>query len=226
MAKNIYPYYSVILFEKTKLKPIDADGTATTILIVSAIEAFINDVAAFYESVAESECGISDNIRTGVIRTDDGEFLVMSEDERNLQTSLSELQKSTLRLGEKLLSFSSLLNSRKIKKGCHPYQDFETLLRVRNQLVHAESQPLTVDECKNIDISSYPRVVKNLLQNKTIPKRNVRNSWVYALDNEEYTTWCRTVFVDIVLGLLDEFSSEEISQLFKGNYLYALGVID
>ncbi|MCR4450508.1 hypothetical protein [Aeromonas veronii] len=213
--KTITPYNSVILYEKTRIKPIDIDGTATTILIVSAIEAFINDVVAYYETIASAVCGI----RKGVVRTTDGDLLVMTDSEQSLLNALTEIQVGSTRLEQKLIDVSLLLGSENIKKGCGPFQEFQALLSIRNQLVHAKSVPLVIDEDKKIDVSSYPKVVKNLMQNKTIVNNDgVQNSWMYALDCEEYTRWCRTVFLNISMELLNFFPSSDVSQFFKSEY--------
>lgn len=217
--KTITPYNSVILYEKTRIKPIDIDGVATTMLIVSAIEAFINDVVAYYETIASAECGIGDNFRKGVVKTTDGDWLVMTDSERNLLGALTEIQVGSTRLEQKLIDISLALGTEYIKKGCNPYQEFQALLSIRNQLVHAKSVPLVVDEDKRIDMSSYPKVVKNLMQNKTITNNDgVQNSWMYALDCEEYTRWCRTVFLNISVDLLDYLPSSDVSQFFKSEY--------
>ncbi|TNI98987.1 hypothetical protein CF117_19335 [Aeromonas veronii] len=225
--KTITPYNSVILYEKTRIQPIDIDGAATTMLIVSAIEAFINDVVAYYETISSAECGMGDNFRKGVVRTTDGDWLVMTDSEHNLLDTLAKIQFGSTRLEQKLIDVSLALGSGHIKKGCNPYQGFQALLSIRNQLVHAKSVPLVVDEDKKIDMSSYPKVVKNLIQNKTITNNNgVQNSWIYALDSKEYTMWCRSIFLEISVGLLDFLPSSSVSQFFKSEYKNSFGWVD
>jgi hypothetical protein len=106
--------------------------------------------------------------------------------------ALQEVEKAQGNLQLKYLVASQTLSGSMFEKGKNPYQDFATLVNLRNDLMHVKPrQP--------------PKYIKNLQQLRIAHshKKNVSMSWFNVIQTDKMAIWaCKTAH-NIILAVLD-----------------------
>ena len=133
-------------------------------------------------------------------------------------SSIDNLEESHSSINLKIESIFKLLQ-KKLDKGGSVYQDFSTLVKVRNDLVHVKGELLEQEHPLELNpIKGYPKYINNFCQLGiiTIPKILDRDSGVLeVLDNKNFAEWCIKSAYRMHLLILDQLPNTPYTLQFK-----------
>jgi hypothetical protein len=162
-----------------------ADATVALIMAAVAVEAFINELG---ESLA--------------MRRDDGRES-MSAPLLACANALEEIEDSRGSLQLKyIVAFNALGKS--VNKGEKAYQDFATLVTLRNDLVHLKPRDKFEIESGGNHVVHWPKHIE-ALGAKGLARRHepeVGMSWFNALQTNRMAAWACETAINIILAVL------------------------
>lgn len=173
------------------------------VFAAAAGEAFINEIAElcsqpFLESSSPSA--------------------VLSGD---LAMMLDEVEKSRGSTLLKLLVAMKTLSGKTFDKGANPYQDFATLMDLRNTIMHIKIdriESLTVNEAKVI----HPKIISKLQYHSVLvefdDESNVLASWFYKVSTPAAARWACTTTANMARAIVEATPAGELRD--KLDFIY------
>lgn len=191
------PFHHLGLFHRTLSAAQKGEGVVCSMLCVSSVEAFINDLIGWYTCIGSNFTIFHENDRPV------NNYL--TDDERNLLEVLNENDR--IKLLEKLDFFGEWNKSDKL------YQNFKNLISIRNGLTHLKPEELSI--CKSTgEYTGYPKYLNNLFQMKIIKKPECVASWIESLEEIEFCLWCQGVTYEVVQKLKSMLPETNIKREF------------
>lgn len=134
--------------------------------------------------------------------------------------SVIESSRGSIRL--KYLMALNVLSGRTFDAGRFPFQDFNLLFTLRDELVHLKPKDrITINPDHTIDTSAFPRVVTDLRHRSllVLPDGGTMGSWLSLISSRAVAFWaCQTVSA-MVNTILDAIPagrlSEDATALFR-----------
>lgn len=169
------------------------DTIVAIVLAAAATEAFINELAESIAIHRDSPYRPSDSI---------------SAQTRACADALQEIEESRGSLTLKYLIASQTLSGSTFEKGTNPYQDFVTLIKLRNDLMHLRPQDSFLDPKEGMPglILEPPKYIKALQQRglaRTPPHGKGGISWFNLLQTREMAAWACETAQNIILAVMD-----------------------
>ncbi len=222
------PFHGIILLEKSEgLQCID--GTAHIALCTMAVEAFLEDLKAYYQAVSKlhsytpksSLFNLNPESRYfGGGAMIDGQMEYIEPSERKLESLIDRNEKERVRLTDKYEAVIMHLNADWKKGEDEVFKNFNRLVKIRNNLVHVKSNEIELDE-ENC-VSEFPKVLRELQRHGVVGSERSAVSWLFMLDTEAVVRWARGTAIDIVRSVLEIIPDAPISNNFKDGYSSAL----
>lgn len=153
------------------------DATAAIILAAAATEAFINEVA---EAI--------DHERQSAGSSPPGPALCAFAD------AIQETESAKGNTQLKYLVASVMLTGKPFDKGAQPYQDFATLIRLRNDIMHLKPSdtlvmPPTPGQLPSIEIPKYIVGLQQRGLARTPPTTSFGMSWFNVIQTDKMAEW-------------------------------------
>jgi hypothetical protein len=145
---------------------------ASVILAVASIECFLNDLVAHIRLMPNPSPGLV-----------------------GLPEIWDEMERARIQL--KVLVLAGLLGKPLLKER-QPFQDFDLLVAVRNELVHAKPMTIRGHYRDGKPIIEQPRIVKRLLARKLIQKQPEAASLEARVSNPAIAAWACNTCVEII----------------------------
>ena len=177
-------------------------GDATVAVLMAAVstEAFINELAALLKMHRDSaHAGLTAPLRA-------------------CADALEEIETSRGSLSLKYLMAYTTLASAPVDKGANPYQDFATLMKLRNDLVHLKPHDTFDAQPGGDHRVRWPKYIEELEKRGFARRRQegVATSWLSALQTEKMARWACVTALNVILGVLDlipDGSSDPVADL-------------
>jgi len=168
------------------------DAVVSIIMSVAALEAFINEAS----ELADQHLALGEAQGP----TSVSEFASVSK--------LVEDHQGQVQL--KYLLASKLLAGRMIDKGSSTYQNFDMLIRLRNELIHYKPADRFVFSEETGHRVEHPNIVKKLrskgitgIQSDPVDGVSMAASWVYIITTKAAARWACNTAGDIVWHILN-----------------------
>jgi hypothetical protein len=130
---------------------------------------------------------------------------------RAFADALQEIEGSHGSLALKYLMASQTLSGSTFDKGCNPYQDFATLINLRNDLMHLKPRDTFLEpENGSPGTIQPPKYVKGLQQRGLahIPPKPAGMSWLNMLQTAQMSVWACDTAHNIILAVLNLIPDE------------------
>lgn len=152
---------------------------------VIALESFLNDLEATAEVLSNDRPS--------------GKYA------RALRDLLQGLENERVPLREKFQSLMTFLASRSFNKGENPYQEFNLLMNLRNEIVHAKAAKVSIDKGNPLDARPFSLVVALAERGLCIrPERFPTQSWSsYFRDDQRVAIWAHDTAVSMIISIYD-----------------------
>lgn len=163
------------------------DSIVAILLSAAATEAFINELAELITvTKVQFEAFLSNELKA-------------------FADVIDEVEESRGSLLLKYLMAAYTLRGSPFDKGTNPFQDFATLVALRNDIMHLKPKDRTVIGPDGIESVTNPKYIV-ALQNRGIartPSPNVSLSWLNSLQTAEVAVWAAKAAHEIILAVLD-----------------------
>ena len=170
------------------------DALVAIILAVVTTEAFINELAEYISIVKEA------GLPVGVPAS----LVAFSAAHREAESGHGSTQlKYTLA--------AALIDGRPFDRGANPFQDFQTLVRLRNDIMHLKPKD-QFDPAKSM-ISEPPKYVAALqARGLALSEAGVSYSWFDVVQTKEMAVWACETARSIVLDVLRRLPSGSLDR--------------
>jgi len=179
-------------------------------------ELAFNSVTAVIEAVIATEAFINElGEHLGVFMRFDPPFLKQPA-LAGVADALLLMEEEQGKLTLKYLLTSHLLGC-PFKKGENPFQDFQTLVRVRNAIVHFKPLDKISHDEEGSPTNELPKWVVSLQGRglaRTFPE-GMMVSWFIVLHTAEMATWACDTALKIILSVLDLVKDDMVSSAFS-----------
>lgn len=177
-----------------------SDTIVAIVLAAAATEAFINELA---ETVALDK---DHSWR---------EFTPISPSLRAFADALQEIEEARGSLLLKYLIASQTLSGSTFNKGINPYQDFATLVNLRNDLMHLKPRDTFIHSEGGSTLVQPPKYIKNLQQRGLArpSEKSVSMSWLNIIQTAEMAIWSCDTAYNIILAVLEFIPDDPIPGL-------------
>lgn len=200
--KKFLPCHYPAIFHRTFKAAKDSQGVVCALLCATALEAFIHDFIGWYSFVKTNPISYKKNDHP----TDN----YLNNDEKTLLDKLISSEDNRESLFDKFEYFT------KWNKSEQPYQDFKTLVSIRNSLVHLKPEEL-VKRTNEDFINGYPKHLNNLFQKDIIKKPKHFISWIEVIETQEFCLWCQNATYKMVEKTIDNLPSSNTKRHFHEN---------
>jgi hypothetical protein len=176
------------------------DSFAAIVLAAAATEAFINELGEMVAIDKDLPWRQSNPVSPSLCAFAD---------------AIQEIEEARGSLLLKYLIASQTLSGSTFNKGTNPYQDFATLVNLRNDLMHLKPRD-TFSHSEGGFTSVKPlKYIKNLQQRGLAhrPEENVNMSWFNIIQTAEMAIWACDAAHKIILAVLDFIPDNAIPSL-------------
>jgi hypothetical protein len=156
-----------------------ADALVSVVMATAATEAFINELGAYYE-----------------LRD------LREPRETATGAALAEVEKSRGSTELKYLMASLGLSGQMFDRGAQPFQDFSTLMKIRNDLMH----PRPLDEFDDAGgVTARPTYVREFERRGMTCRQGdgVSMSWLNLLETDQIASWACQAAVEIIVAVVE-----------------------
>ena len=181
---------------KANPEDLPQDTLVAIVMSAVAVEGFINELAELIAAHAL-------NREVGIVKLSDSMIAFAS--------AMGEIERARGSLHLKYLIASQILSGSMFDKGSNPFQDFATLVTVRNDIMHLKPQDKTVFVEGGLPRVEPPKYVK-VLQQYGLAKQfqdEVIASWLTLLQTAEMAAWACDTARNMVHAVLDFFPDTE-----------------
>ena len=194
--------YSAESIPATALEGGQLNALVSIVFSVMAVEAFLNEsigMALFYADFPDEPEVVS-------------VFAECMADARNRRVSLDF----------KLALANWILVTKKLDKGAQPYQDFEKIVRLRNDLVHFKGNPRFEQNATPEEF--HQDLIQRFGNRKNLLAQDMEaGSWIHAIETKAIADWsCKTaaqVVVDLVSKAPPEGAWQNMLRGFHGDFV-------
>lgn len=200
---KFFPYHYPAIFFRTVKATENSQGVVCALLCATALEAFVHDFMGWYGYV-----------KINPITYGEGSFPrdnYLNDDEKKILDSLVKTEKKRRSLYEKFDSFMQWNESEQL------YQDFKTLICIRNSLAHLKTEELTKQNDKNF-IDGYPEFLNDFFQQKSrriIEKPEHFISWIELIETQEFCLWCQNVTHKMIEKIIEGLPNTNTKKYFS-----------
>jgi hypothetical protein len=173
-----------------------ADTIVSIVLAAATTEAFINELTELVALQRDAAYR-----RTNPI----------SHSMRDFADALQEIEESRGSLALKYLIASQTLSGSTFDKGSNPYQDFATLINLRNDLMHLKPRDTFLEPDNGLPgIIQPPKYIRGLQQRGLAhtPPQGVSMSWLNMLRTAQIAVWACDTAHNIILAILNSIPDE------------------
>lgn len=166
------------------------DAIVAVVLAAASLEAFINELAELMAM-------------TKVSRQNWNHPIALPPELANFAETMDEIEGSRGTITLKFLVASQVLGGKIFDKGRAPYQDFATLITLRNDIMHLKPKDTFDDETPGA--VTWPKYVTNF-QNRGLaqkPPDGVGASWFDLLATDRLARWACETALSMILAVLD-----------------------
>ncbi|MDD2864577.1 MAG: hypothetical protein PHC99_07605 [Methylococcales bacterium] len=195
-GQKFLPYHYPAIFDRTFKSTEDSQGVVCALLCATALEAFVHDFIGWYEYV-----------RTNPVTYKESPYPrdnYLNDDERKILCNLKNEKRSY----DKFDCFATWTESEQ------PYQDFKTLIKIRNSLAHLKSEELTKHNDKNF-IDGYPKFLNDFFQRKIIEKPKHFVSWIELIETQEFCLWCQNATHNMIVQTIEKLPNTNTKKHFS-----------
>ncbi|WP_199154456.1 hypothetical protein [Chromobacterium sp. ASV23] len=226
--RDFISHHAPALFDRAEECQRYKQGVATVVLCVSSIEAMLNDLCEWYRFVIKHE-STCPNLNPNSNKLFGGEFNetcvasfhYITKEEKgvfNLLETLESERKSLECKIEEIFKFSG----NKAPKGDLIWQDFKTLVEIRNGIVHAKGEHLSqenpLSDERRSGINGYPDFVGRLMRRGFIGGSHSLDrggSWFELVErNEKFLSWCLDATRKFATILLRALPDSNVTDIF------------
>jgi hypothetical protein len=171
-----------------------SDSIVAIVLSAASTEAFINELA---ELIAMTKT-----------RPDN----TLSRELRAFADVIEEIEDSRGSLVLKYLMAAQTLRGFPFEKGANPFQDFATLITLRNDIMHLkprDTDVVTQDGGESIAVPKYVVALQQRGLARTLGP-NIGMSWFNRLQTADIASWATKTARDIILAVLELIPDDEI----------------
>jgi hypothetical protein len=179
------------------------DAAVTVIMAVVAAEGFINELAEAAQ-LFDGEPGVPSGGSNRLGLTSLGRLLRGIEDERG-----------SIQLKYQVASLA--LTGSTFDPGMNPFQDFDTLVNLRNLLVHFRPWD-TVKDGGGITGNRHPKLVRSLQQRglARTPAPNTIETWSATVMTAGVADWACAAALDMIVAVVERIPSGPTRVSFSG----------
>lgn len=173
-----------------------SDTIVSILLAAAATEAFINELTELVAMQRDSAHRQSNPISPPL---------------RAFADVLQEVEESRGSLALKYLMASQTLSGTTFDKGTNPYQDFTTLITLRNDLMHLKPRDTFLEPADGTaGVIQPPKYIRGLQQRGLAhtPPEGVGMSWFNMLQTAPMAVWACDTAQNIILVVLDLIPNE------------------
>ena len=185
--------FSIALDAQNRAAKEPEQALVSLIFSYSALEAFINETLSVTEQFSGGR---------------------RSDDEKKFYALMLQLQEKKDSTEQKYHLSKILFTGSPWQKGDEPFQRFDFLKRLRNELIHKKSETTaTVRDLSTNEMSvtmSKNNLINGLKKRQLIDNTDELGSWLDAIQNEKFAKWC----CDTAIIMSDAF----IEMLPRGKY--------
>jgi hypothetical protein len=138
---------------------------------------------------------------------------------------IAEIEESRGSLLLKYLMAAQTLGGSPFIKGMNPFQDFATLVTLRNDIMHLKPKDKSVTGCGRVESVSHPKYIVGLQQRGLArsPPSDVDMSWFNSLQTAEIAIWAVDTARAIILAVLalipdDPIPGRDLTFFFKTQF--------
>lgn len=146
----------------------------------------------------------------------------------SLAQLVSEAEKSRAQIGLKYQVARLALTGKAWDRGANPFQDFSSLIELRNSIVHLKIAKIEVRGLNDVKMK-YPKIVQSLQSRNLLIDlsggTNVVADWLFVVSTPAVARWACNAAANIVLDLLDTvptsngFTNHLINMAFRGKFV-------
>lgn len=134
---------------------------------------------------------------------------------RGLGALVRDMEESRFQLPTKLTWIARYLTGKVTDRGSGTFQEFETLVRLRNAIIHMKySEETLMYEDGSIDFDGTPKVAFELESKGLIP-RPYRPSWMGAICNRRIAVWSTETANNMISALLNMLPASQFKKIMK-----------
>jgi hypothetical protein len=173
-----------------------ADALVSVVMAAAATEAFINELGAYYE--------LGD--------------LAREPRETASGVALAEVERSRGSTELKYLMASLSLSGQMFDRSTQPFQDFSTLMKIRNDLMHP--RPLDKFEFDDAGVTVSPSYVREFERRGMTYRREagVSVSWLNLLETEQIASWACQAAVEIIVAVVEMTPPHGVSAMIGRSF--------
>ncbi|MFL9766901.1 hypothetical protein [Vibrio cyclitrophicus] len=192
--------FSIALDAQSRVANEPEQALVSLIFSYSALEAFINESLSVTEQFSGGR---------------------RSDDEKKFYALMLQLQEKKDSTEQKYHMSKILFTGSPWQKGDEPFQRFDFLKRLRNELIHKKSE--TTETVKNLStqetsvtLSKNTRnLIKGLKERQLIDETTENGSWLDAIQNEKFAKWCCDTAIIMSDAFIDMLPSSKFQEIFK-----------
>ena len=132
-----------------------------------------------------------------------------------LDKILTELDTSNLNIATKFQITRLVLSGDSYDKGASPYQDFDCLIKIRNDLIHSKPVRITMQTKKIKPPKEYPNFIRHLTSKGIIPKPKLRSSWESLITVPKVAYWSYKTAYEMIISLIEVFPKCSIKRMLS-----------
>ncbi|MEQ4653050.1 hypothetical protein AB7092_08570 [Providencia rettgeri] len=207
-------YNHKVIYHRAEKLCNSRDGVSCTILYHSVVEAFFNDVVGFYNLAKEHPARyrkIDGHIGWLYLPTDGIESVVKEALEQIERKNICEKIYRLIKL-KHIDEISAKACFKKIKS-THWFQQLKNLTDCRNALVHPKANPLIYNKDTG-EITGVLSFLKNHINQGKIDNPDFFDSWINALDTEQYCKWCKETVYSAIKEIKALLPEKELTEYF------------
>ena len=170
------PYHHPAIFDRTFNAARNGEGVICAILCATVLEAYLSDLMNFYGFLSKTPIKFYEN--------DHPANNYLNDRERKLLCGLIEAENKRDGLRHRFCILGDWDKSEKT------YQNFNTLIKIRNALVHLKPEEVVLCE-DTAKFTGYPKFLNDFFQKKIIKKPQNFKSWIELIETQEFCLWCQ-----------------------------------
>ena len=162
------------------------------VMAAASTEAFINELAV-------------------LIRHEQSETPPIQDVLISLSQCLLELEASRGSINLKYLLATQILTGRSVDTGVNPYQDFEILIKLRNEIMHVKSPSVIMK-----GVHAKEQNIIKILESKrlTLPRsRGSDDHWIIRVSSVSVARWACSAAISMIFSIVDQIPMGRIKTM-------------
>ncbi|WHP06722.1 hypothetical protein QLH32_04420 [Acinetobacter corruptisaponis] len=205
---HFLPSISVGLFNRAKEAARMGQSCIVIQLCSASMEAFVNEYieigTKLIQAKEKHDKRQEENQKSILTRGSVSYFVGLPKVEKDLINTLRTQESERKQIFIKINTIIEVCTGKQWNKGDKVYQDYCTLINLRNALTHPRSQLVTLGSY------NYPDCLKPFYRQKSkdyFKHVNQYQSWIDAIDTSVFANWCLNAFINIMRTMLNAMSA-------------------